>query len=450
MSTDMSDLISDGSRIWAYTRSYSSNTDTEYERISVLNLNGSILYSSNEQAVDPVIFQFKMELPNMPGVIEVDSTVRVKTLQGNALLDSTILLPRLISNAHLKAQKLENGYFIRTDIDFSTRADYTTYGATTSSLGALIFLDPILQVDTIIFESRSDMNGPYVHSFHQSANANTVCFSHPTSQWPYDTLTIEIFDRQWKHQSTVSVNQVFGDADPDFYNTQINFFFADGDTLIICGTNIFENGCEYFTEAYSVSNDSILWSNTQYIDCEAWLFCNFYFDDSYRKSDGNLIYSVNAPFFTGYSSWLLRLSIDGQVDTLRENSTGNFERNFARLLNHNGIVYTLNHVSDPWSNSSEFIIEALLDSATISTLEYAEVGLEVFPNPSAGRVTLRSTQNIEEVRVYNSFGVEVYRSDMFDGTEAQFYLQDLSAGTYFIHCGQGNGIVGVEKLVLYR
>ncbi|MCE2497086.1 MAG: T9SS type A sorting domain-containing protein [Flavobacteriales bacterium] len=63
---------------------------------------------------------------------------------------------------------------------------------------------------------------------------------------------------------------------------------------------------------------------------------------------------------------------------------------------------------------------------------------------------MRSTQNIEEVRVYNSFGVEVYRSDMFDGTEAQLYLQDLSAGTYFIHCGQGNGIVGVEKLVLYR
>jgi len=166
-------------------------------------------------------------------------------------------------------------------------------------------------------------------------------------KWPYDTLTIEIFDRQWNHQSTVSVNHVFGDADPDFYNTQINFFFADGDTLIICGTNIFENGCEYFTEAYSVSNDSILWSNTQYIDCEAWLFCNFYFDDSYRKSGGNLIYSVNAPFFTGYSSWLLRLSIDGQVDTLRENSTGNFERNFGRLLNHNGIVYTLNHYQTP-------------------------------------------------------------------------------------------------------
>lgn len=74
--------------------------------------------------------------------------------------------------------------------------------------------------------------------------------------------------------------------------------------------------------------------------------------------------------------------------------------------------------------------------------------LELFPNPSHGRTTIRSDQEIQSVEVFDLYGKTVLTTGPRNTSEIQLNLSDLPAGTYIARVFQADGEPQLRKFIL--
>ena len=65
----------------------------------------------------------------------------------------------------------------------------------------------------------------------------------------------------------------------------------------------------------------------------------------------------------------------------------------------------------------------------LGTATYIENNLSVFPNPTSGRLQIKSNENYSAVRIYSADGRLV---KTYTGTSVDLDLSDLSSGNYTI------------------
>ncbi|MEM6645547.1 MAG: T9SS type A sorting domain-containing protein [Bacteroidota bacterium] len=75
--------------------------------------------------------------------------------------------------------------------------------------------------------------------------------------------------------------------------------------------------------------------------------------------------------------------------------------------------------------------------------------VQMYPNPSTGRVTVKVPGALGSVAVYNLIGRQVYRADVGLGGEAALDLRGQPAGLYVVHVSNGEA-VDVQRLILSR
>ncbi|MCB0479075.1 MAG: lamin tail domain-containing protein [Crocinitomicaceae bacterium] len=79
--------------------------------------------------------------------------------------------------------------------------------------------------------------------------------------------------------------------------------------------------------------------------------------------------------------------------------------------------------------------------------EMAKV-VSLYPNPSNGKVTISSTEEIVEIKVYAINGVLVYSQSLTASTHSTLNLSNLEKGTYLVNFRTKSGLVGTDRLIL--
>lgn len=76
-------------------------------------------------------------------------------------------------------------------------------------------------------------------------------------------------------------------------------------------------------------------------------------------------------------------------------------------------------------------IDFTLDIQTLSTSQFDKNALTIYPIPTRNFLNIEYKNTIDEVRVYNHIGQEVYLQK-FDSSELQLNLSNLKTGVYFV------------------
>lgn len=100
-------------------------------------------------------------------------------------------------------------------------------------------------------------------------------------------------------------------------------------------------------------------------------------------------------------------------------------------------------------------VDTLQENVTVSVptstsqLEKAEnLIIDCFPNPTSNEVTIASNREIEEVRMLNSLGEEIFYRKSMKTQKIVLYLSSYAKGVYFISIKNSNSKPILKKLVL--
>ena len=86
----------------------------------------------------------------------------------------------------------------------------------------------------------------------------------------------------------------------------------------------------------------------------------------------------------------------------------------------------------------------------LSTVELKkDVSMNVYPNPSSGKVNISSTENIESVAIYDCMGRLVYSEKMNAAKTQDVDISFLENGNYVLEASSGN-FVSRSQLVLVK
>jgi hypothetical protein len=112
-----------------------------------------------------------------------------------------------------------------------------------------------------------------------------------------------------------------------------------------------------------------------------------------------------------------------------------------------GPFYAVADNNGCWSKPSNVLTITLLDIKTVDLK-----GLEVYPNPSSGTLTLdwKGKKVTVSIAVYNQVGQLVMRDELKDGSFKQLNLATLANGEYFISIKDEAGNSGMVKVALSR
>ncbi|MGB6036248.1 MAG: T9SS type A sorting domain-containing protein, partial [Cryomorphaceae bacterium] len=95
-------------------------------------------------------------------------------------------------------------------------------------------------------------------------------------------------------------------------------------------------------------------------------------------------------------------------------------------------------VDDP--ELGEVIFDPLGSCSQLSTTSNEPIVVELFPNPSSGKIFLRSREMIEGVEVIDLNGRRVFQQSTFSSTDSQVDLSDLPAGFYLVKVETAEGL----------
>ncbi|MBK6834785.1 MAG: T9SS type A sorting domain-containing protein [Bacteroidetes bacterium] len=73
--------------------------------------------------------------------------------------------------------------------------------------------------------------------------------------------------------------------------------------------------------------------------------------------------------------------------------------------------------------------------------------LEIFPNPSNGNISIKSSKSISKIEIKSIAGQIVYEENSLNLVEKTFSL-NLAKGIYFVVSTNSNGLCYFEKLVI--
>ncbi|MEL6356277.1 MAG: PHB depolymerase family esterase [Bacteroidota bacterium] len=79
--------------------------------------------------------------------------------------------------------------------------------------------------------------------------------------------------------------------------------------------------------------------------------------------------------------------------------------------------------------------------------ELATIDAQVFPNPSKGIITIKSSEQMYTISLVNAFGQAIFRNKIM-AKEKSFSLADLPPGVYFIQIEVANNQSVIRKLIL--
>jgi hypothetical protein len=113
-----------------------------------------------------------------------------------------------------------------------------------------------------------------------------------------------------------------------------------------------------------------------------------------------------------------------------------------------GLYFVKYSLTDPSGNQASSV-QRLVEVVDFTGLNEATkaIGLEVFPNPSAGLITITTTSNMQHLKVVDIIGKVVLEPEV-TGKTIQLNLSQLHKGIYFIQLETTDGKTGVQKIVL--
>ncbi len=107
--------------------------------------------------------------------------------------------------------------------------------------------------------------------------------------------------------------------------------------------------------------------------------------------------------------------------------------------------YTLSGTDANGCMNSSIITQSVSTCLGLTPFLVLNSVFSIYPNPVGSVLTVRSEIKNSSVKIYNTLGKLVYKSDLFE-SEIKLNVNDLPAGIYFIECGSGNNI-SVKKFV---
>lgn len=156
-------------------------------------------------------------------------------------------------------------------------------------------------------------------------------------------------------------------------------------------------------------------------------------------------------------------TLTGRWDTL-SGTGGNNTTLRGLFATDNGVIVTGTHAATgnlmpvaspaPWGDTTLNGAKALVAQFAIDSLPFmvgnkpalAETELSIYPNPSAGKVTIEGSGPLQQAQVFDRLGRQVY-SQKATGLSAQLDLQSLPAGLYLLSVTDASGRNSWHKLM---
>ena len=91
-----------------------------------------------------------------------------------------------------------------------------------------------------------------------------------------------------------------------------------------------------------------------------------------------------------------------------------------------------------------------VEACTVGVLELNKVNFNLYPNPSNGRVSLKTVNSdLRQINIYNLIGELVYsESSLNYNNTTLLNLTALSNGTYLIEAIDKDGFKGIKKFII--
>ena len=74
------------------------------------------------------------------------------------------------------------------------------------------------------------------------------------------------------------------------------------------------------------------------------------------------------------------------------------------------------------------------------------ITLEIIPNPTSGLIHLKSKNIIQEIKIYNIYGKQLFNKDVYSNN-ANIDISGYSNGIYIIKCMMQDGQTSVNKII---
>jgi len=114
-----------------------------------------------------------------------------------------------------------------------------------------------------------------------------------------------------------------------------------------------------------------------------------------------------------------------------ENLTGNnLTTTYFEASNNTGAI-TVSFTSN-FANANNSGWEILVSCETLSTLEFSEDDISIYPNPFNDKLFITSKVDFDKVLIYDINGKQVYKKNLKSQTENDLNLNQLNTGLYFL------------------
>lgn len=140
------------------------------------------------------------------------------------------------------------------------------------------------------------------------------------------------------------------------------------------------------------------------------------------------------------------LTLDGKLTVTSTNYIPSLGDEFV-ILNYSG---TLSGQFSSFSFDNDFAVDyatpgvvKLLYTGTLSTDDLPLENVAVYPNPTNDIISIKTSDTIKKVEVYNLLGVKVLESK----SRKVINLQLLQVGTYLLKIETEDGKVGIKKII---
>ena len=120
-------------------------------------------------------------------------------------------------------------------------------------------------------------------------------------------------------------------------------------------------------------------------------------------------------------------------------------------------VYTITYDGEDASGNKSAVVQRIV--VVLNPIGFGEVeftdGLDLFPNPTSGHVTLSAaieTASNVDIRIFDINGQMVFNQSSVsidNGSKLEMDLQELSAGTYHVQIS-GDDVYSIKKLVISK
>ncbi len=231
------------------------------------------------------------------------------------------------------------------------------------------------------------------------------------------------------------------------FNDVDNYTVTEGDSLHIEGTIAQYNGLLQFSpnsisvisQANATANPMVVSTPDESTENRHISLIGVYLVDTSAWTTGSGTGGFNVLVTSGTDTSLVR--IDAQTDLFNQSAPlGTFD------LTGWGSQFDSN---SPYDEGYQIMPCAMSNIVTgnINRVNNSD-HLSIFPNPTSGILNIRSTDNIENIRVHNTLGQEVLQVNNINSSNTQLSTNNLENGIYIISVVSGQKIMTQQFQVM--